>query len=260
MSEVTVEQLAKVVGIPSEQLLGQLADAGIQAKGPDDKISDDEKSKLLNHLRQIHGKKATISASAPNKVTLRRKTVSELRQPGATRRNPLNRATSTPSKTVSVEVRKKRTYVKRSVVAGDDVTQREAAAARLALEEQSMQQAVVEAEVEARKAAEAKKREEEQAEVRQAEEETRLKAEEEARRQAEEASEVARQAELVRVKKEQETKQQEAARGKKGNKESKGKEQKDSKGGSSATVAKVHVSKEVVGAAEKPSRRRERRS
>ncbi|QYZ66943.1 MAG: translation initiation factor IF-2 [Gammaproteobacteria bacterium (ex Lamellibrachia satsuma)] len=258
MSEVTVEQLAKVVGIPSEQLLGQLAEAGIQAKGPDDKISDDEKSKLLNHLRQSHGKKAKISASAPNKVTLRRKTVSELRQPGATRRNPLNRATSTPSKTVSVEVRKKRTYVKRSTVAGDDTTQQEAEAARLALEEQSKQQAVAEAEVEARKAAEAKKREEEQAEVRKAEEEARLKAEEEAKRQAEEASEAARQAEEARVKKEQETKQQEAARGKKGNKESKGKEQKDSKGGSSRYGRKeLHVSKEGRGRRKKkPSRRR----
>ncbi len=258
MSEVTVEQLAKVVGIPSEQLLGQLVDAGIQAKGPDDKISDDEKSKLLNHLRQSHGKKSTISPSAPSKVTLRRKTVSELRQPGATRRNPLNRATSTPSKTVSVEVRKKRTYVKRSTIAGDDATQKEAEVARLALEEQSKQQAVAEAEVEARKAAEEKKREEEQAEARKVEEEARQKAEEEARRQADEANEAARQAEEARLKKEQESKQPETARGKKGNKESKGKEQKDAKGGSSRYGRKeLHVSKEGRGRRKKkPSRRR----
>ncbi|KRT56845.1 translation initiation factor IF-2 N-terminal domain-containing protein, partial [endosymbiont of Ridgeia piscesae] len=45
MSEVTVAQLAKVVGIPADRLLGQLVDAGIQAKGLDDPISDEEKSR-----------------------------------------------------------------------------------------------------------------------------------------------------------------------------------------------------------------------
>jgi translation initiation factor IF-2 len=70
MSEVTVSQLAKVIGIPADRLMEQLADAGIRTKHPDDKISDDEKAKLLSHLQQSHGKQQGDNASVPKKVTL----------------------------------------------------------------------------------------------------------------------------------------------------------------------------------------------
>ncbi|MEW8311933.1 MAG: translation initiation factor IF-2 associated domain-containing protein, partial [Candidatus Thiodiazotropha taylori] len=136
MSEVTVAQLANVVGIPADLLMEQLADAGIQAKSPEDRISDDEKAKLLLHLRESHGKKKTSTVTAPSKVTLRRKTVSELRQPTSSGRT-LSRASAAPAKTVSVEVRKKRTYVKRTNVESDESKVKQAEEARRALDDQA---------------------------------------------------------------------------------------------------------------------------
>jgi translation initiation factor IF-2 len=206
MSEVTVAQLANVVGIPADLLMEQLADAGIQAKSPEDRISDDEKAKLLLHLRESHGKKKTSTVTAPSKVTLRRKTVSELRQPTSSGRSTLSRASSAPAKTVSVEVRKKRTYVKRAKLESDEGQVKQAEEARKALDEQAKEQAAVDAEVEARKAAEAAKRhEQEEAEKKAQEEEVaRQAAEEEARRLAEEEAvreaeeEAKRQEELLK--------------------------------------------------------------
>jgi translation initiation factor IF-2 len=105
MTDVTVKQFADVVGIPLERLLGQLGDSGLPVKRADDTITDNEKLQLLSHLRHLHGKDADSPSEAePKKITLKRKTVSELRVP-----------TGQGKKTVSVEVRKKRTYVKRSV-------------------------------------------------------------------------------------------------------------------------------------------------
>lgn len=106
MAEVTVKQFAEVVGIPIERLLTQLGEAGLPKKNATDNISDNEKLKLLTHLRQIHGKDTTEEAtlSDPKKITLKRKTQSEIRVPNSQGR----------AKTITVEVRKKRTYVKRS--------------------------------------------------------------------------------------------------------------------------------------------------
>jgi translation initiation factor IF-2 len=214
MSEVTVSQLAKVIGIPADRLMEQLADAGIRTKHPDDKISDDEKAKLLSHLQQSHGKQQGDNASVPKKVTLRRKTVSELRQPSASARTTMSRTPAAPAKTVSVEVRKKRTYVKRAAIIKDETTILDAEEARKALEGQAMQQAAIEAEAEARKMAERSKREAEEATARKAEEEARAKAAEEEKLKAEEEAE--RKAKKERVQREKLEKQElEAARGKK---------------------------------------------
>ncbi len=104
MAEVTVRQFADVVGIPIERLLTQLGDAGLSAKGANDKIDENEKLQLLSHLRHRHGNHTERSANhAPKKITLKRKTHSEIRVPSVQGR----------AKTVQVEVRKKRTYVKR---------------------------------------------------------------------------------------------------------------------------------------------------
>ena len=105
MSDKTVRQLAEVVKIPLERLLEQLKEAGLSASTPDDVISEDEKMQLLAHLRKRHGK-ADVgeSASAPRRVTLERRKVMEIKQATA----PGNSA-----KTISVEVRKKKTYIKR---------------------------------------------------------------------------------------------------------------------------------------------------
>lgn len=108
MSDKTVRQLAEVVGIPLERLLDQLKEAGLPAHAPDDVIKEDEKVKLLAHLRKRHGKSTKETDSAPKRVTLKRRTVSELKQ---------SSASGGAAKTISVEVRKKKTYVKRSEAA-----------------------------------------------------------------------------------------------------------------------------------------------
>jgi translation initiation factor IF-2 len=270
MSEVTVAQLANVVGIPADLLMEQLADAGIKAKSPEDRISDEEKAKLLLHLRESHGKKKTATVTTPSKVTLRRKTVSELRQPTSSGRSTLSRASTAPAKTVSVEVRKKRTYVKRTTVESDETKAREAEEARKALDEQAKARAAIEAEVEARKAAEAAKRAEEEAAQRALEEEAaKQAAEEEAKRLAEEAAareaeeEAKRQAELEKakaapesepeVKPEPEPKPEakpeakpEPARGKKGRKEGR-REEKQFSEESLAERKELHVAEGLRG-------------
>ncbi|MDZ4731261.1 MAG: translation initiation factor IF-2 [Xanthomonadales bacterium] len=107
MSKVTVEQLAEVLGIDVDKLIAQLKHAGMDASTGSDPVSNEDKKKLLAHLRASHGK-ADNDATAPKKVTLKRKTVSELRVSGSGPR--------AATRTVNVEVRKKRTYVKREVV------------------------------------------------------------------------------------------------------------------------------------------------
>lgn len=102
MSEVSVKQLADAVGIPIDRLLTQLGEAGVPAKDIDSMISDEDKMRLLKHLRKDDKGKDLPGASSPKKITLKRKTVSELKQGQG------------KSKTVSVEVRKRRTYVKRT--------------------------------------------------------------------------------------------------------------------------------------------------
>jgi len=108
MSDKTVRQLAEVVKIPLERLLEQLKEAGLSASTPDDFVNDDEKMKLLAHLRKRHGKGDGETEGAPRRVTLERRKVTEIKQasvPGSS------------TKTISVEVRKKKTYIKRSEVA-----------------------------------------------------------------------------------------------------------------------------------------------
>ncbi|MGE0485743.1 MAG: translation initiation factor IF-2 [Gammaproteobacteria bacterium] len=119
MAEVTVSQFAGVVGISVDRLVQQLSEAGLPPKAPEDTISDDEKSQLLSYLRRLHGKNE--EAAEPAKITLKRKTVSEIKVPaerGRLRTRGVKPAA--PAKTVSVEVRKKRTYIKRSVVAEEE--------------------------------------------------------------------------------------------------------------------------------------------
>ena len=111
MSDKTVRQLAEVVGIPLERLLEQLKEAGLSASAPDDVIQEDEKVKLLAHLRKRHGKADTDIDTAPRRVTLKRRKVSELKQTSAP---------GTSAKTISIEVRKKKTYIKRSEIPGTD--------------------------------------------------------------------------------------------------------------------------------------------
>ncbi|MCK5877697.1 MAG: translation initiation factor IF-2 [Candidatus Marithrix sp.] len=106
MAEVTVKQFADKLGVPIERLLTQLGQAGLPVKIAADEIDEKEKNQLLTYLRHLHGKDDVeqTSSTNPKKITLKRKTTSELKVS-----NPTGR-----TKTVHVEVRKKRTYVKSS--------------------------------------------------------------------------------------------------------------------------------------------------
>jgi translation initiation factor IF-2 len=96
MAEVTVKQLAEDVGAPVDRLLKQIVEAGLKARSENDAVSSDEKQQLLAYLRKTHGE----ADAEPNKITLKRKTTTTLKAGKA--------------KTVNVEVRKRRTYVKRA--------------------------------------------------------------------------------------------------------------------------------------------------
>ena len=122
MADVTVERFAKSVGISVIRLQEQLNEAGISSKSPSDSLSDAEKTQLLSYLRKIHGKNE--SASEPDKITLRRKTVSEIKVPSERRPVRIRGAKSpSSSKTVSIEVRKKRTYVKRKPASEEEISE-----------------------------------------------------------------------------------------------------------------------------------------
>ena len=96
MAEVTVSELAKTVGASVERLLMQMKEAGLSHTSEGASVSDDEKQTLLAYLKGLHGD----SAREPKKIVLQRKTLSTLK--------------SGNRKTVNIEVRKKRTYIKRS--------------------------------------------------------------------------------------------------------------------------------------------------
>ena len=146
MSDLTVRQLAEVVGIPLERLLSQLTEAGLQKSGEDELLTDTEKLKFLTFLRQSHGKAQGEDLANPKRVTLQRRTVSELKQGKAT--------PGKVAKTISVEVRKKRTYVKRSELPEVSEQRHEVEQARQALEEQQQRQIEAEAQLKARQEAE----------------------------------------------------------------------------------------------------------
>jgi len=171
MAEVTVKQLAEVVGTPVERLLEQFGEAGIGKSGPDDAVSDEEKVRLLEHLRTSRTPASTTGGDSGggSRITLRRKRTSELKVGGAGR------------KSVNVEVRGRRTYVKRSVAAEDDSERAKALEAeRLRQEEQlrELEEKRLQAERERQEAEEKARLEREEAQ-RQAEEEKRRREEEE---------------------------------------------------------------------------------
>ncbi len=142
MTQVTVKELAQVVDTPVERLLQQMREAGLSHTSAEQVVTDNEKQALLAHLKSSHGAKL----DEPRKITLQRKTTTKLKVGG--------------SKTISVEVRKKKTFVKRSPDEIEAEKQRE-------LEEQ---------------------RAAEEAARQKAAEEARLRAEEEARLQTEAAA------------------------------------------------------------------------
>ncbi|MBT6245026.1 MAG: translation initiation factor IF-2 [Gammaproteobacteria bacterium] len=99
MAEMTVKQLAETVGTPVDRLLQQMNEADLPQKVETDSVTEGEKEKLLSHLKRSHGE----TGEAPKKITLKRRTVSTIKAGGNAGRG----------RTVNVEVRKKRTYVRR---------------------------------------------------------------------------------------------------------------------------------------------------
>jgi translation initiation factor IF-2 len=132
MAVTTVAQFAAELNRPSAALLEQLQSAGVAKKSPDDKLTDADKERLLEFLRSAHG----TAGAERKKITLTRKSTSEIKQADA----------SGKARTIQVEVRKKRVFVKREeapsatvseeppvpVIDAAEVERREAEAARQA--------------------------------------------------------------------------------------------------------------------------------
>ena len=136
MADAKISELAEVVGVSVDKLLSQIKEAGLSHIKADDSISNDDKNTLLQFLRRSHGD-SEASISAPKKITLKRKTVGTLKAA----------STHGRGKTVNVEVRKKRTYVKRSAVVEDAPEELEDEAVVAAAE--SAEEAAVDSNVEA---------------------------------------------------------------------------------------------------------------
>ncbi len=150
MAEVTVSELAKSVGAPVDRLLKQMQEAGLSQKTEDALVSDEEKQTLLTYLKTSHGE----SSDGPKKITLKRKTTTTLKTGSGAAR-----------KTVNVEVRKKRTYVKRDpqeVQAEEEAAEAE----RVAEENAAAEQARAQKLAEDKAAADAKAAEEAEAKAR----------------------------------------------------------------------------------------------
>ena len=134
MADATVSELAKVVGVTEEKLLSQIKEAGLPHSKPGDLISNEDKNTLLVFLRRSHGDREASSA-APKKITLKRKTLGTLK----------SASTSGRGKTVNVEVRKKRTYVKRSAEPAEpEITEAEQEELQAALAEQEAKESPAE--------------------------------------------------------------------------------------------------------------------
>jgi translation initiation factor IF-2 len=152
MAQVTVQQLAETVGAPVDRLLTQMKEAGLPHSAASEAVSEEDKQTLLTYLKRSHGE----STAAPKRITLKRKTISTLRTSG-----------SQGKKTVNVEVRKKRTYVKRDASDADsemqDAAKLEAAAAAEAERKAAEAKAAADAEAAEKAAREAAAAEEEAA-------------------------------------------------------------------------------------------------
>ncbi len=106
MAEVSIREFAESVNTPVERLLVQLGEAGLPHTEANDHLNDTDKEQLLAYLRRMHGKAEEPTRSG-NRITLKRKQVSELRVA------PSPGSTTGRKKTVTVEVRKRRSIVRK---------------------------------------------------------------------------------------------------------------------------------------------------
>ena len=137
MADVTVKELADVVGTSTDRLLSQMKEAGLPQSSEADTVNDEQKQSLLAFLKKSHGE----ANAEPKKITLKRKVTTTLKtgQGG--------------KKAVNIEVRKKRTYVKREEVDVAAEKARQEEEARIAAEKEAALKAQAEAEKAAAEAA-----------------------------------------------------------------------------------------------------------
>jgi len=128
MAEVTVNELATSIGAPVERLLKQMQEAGLEQKSATAKVSEEDKQRLLAFLKSSHGE----ATGEPRKITLQRKTTTTIKT-----------GTGNARKTVSVEVRKKRTYVKREDDVADSNLAEHEAELELVPEPEAIEPAVI---------------------------------------------------------------------------------------------------------------------
>ena len=166
----TVRDFATEVKIPVDMLIAQLKQAGVAVDDESSKVTEADKRALLVHLAEKGPAGTPVAGSEPRRITLKRKETTELRLGGGR---------GAPAKTVSIEVRKRRTYVKRGAEGEESPAETEAAA-----KEQAEHEAAARAAAEA----EARKQQEDAGRKLREEEEARRKADEELRKQAAEAA------------------------------------------------------------------------
>jgi translation initiation factor IF-2 len=184
MASNNVAQFATELKMPADLLLTQLRSAGVEKSSTSDPLSKDDKDKLLNHLRRTHG---AADTGEKKKITVTRKETSEIKQADS----------SGKSRTIQVEVRKKRTFVQR-----DDLVTTKApeepvidAAEQARREEESRRQAELiarqEADLREKQERLTKLEAEEKAQAAAAEEQAKREAAEQAKRDAAEKAAVA---------------------------------------------------------------------
>jgi len=170
MADVTVKELADVVGTSTDRLLSQMKEAGLPQSSETDTVNDEQKQSLLAFLKKSHGE----ADAAPKKITLKRKVTTTLKtgQGG--------------KKAVNIEVRKKRTYVKREEVDGAAEKARLEEEARLAAEKEAELKAKADAEKAAAEAQEKAKPAEQKEVQPESEAKPAAKADEPAKKKADE--------------------------------------------------------------------------
>lgn len=176
MAEVTVKQLADTVGAPVERLLKQMQEAGLSHQTEGDVVSEEQKQVLLGFLKRGHGE----TAKPAEKITLKRKSTGTLKS-----------GQGRAGRDVTVEVRRKRTYVKRSELTPEDSEQAAGAQAPVNVSQSEVETRRIHEEEASRKEAEELAR---KAEQDRKEESERRQAEEKAQREEEARKDQERQA------------------------------------------------------------------
>jgi len=153
MSTITIKAFAEQIGIEAERVVKQLGDAGVSGKSVDDSLTDGEKRQLLEFLQKSSSSAAGTPVSTPSsgrgKISLKKKTTSEIQQTSKTG----------IARTVQVQTKKRRTFVKREVLEQEEAQRQEAEKQRQIEAEAQAEQDRIAAE------AQAKEAEEEQARI-----------------------------------------------------------------------------------------------